>query len=71
MEEFKSSRDNSMSVQRLTIILYTIGPVLIVPPNDLLTNNQCALALGVSPPSPHSPWAAPPPLFLSVGVLGV
>ncbi len=70
MEGIKLSRDSSKSGQHLK--LYTIEPVLFVPLKDLLINNQCALALGVSPPPPIPPGlSGGSSLFLSVGVLGV
>jgi hypothetical protein len=49
------SRDSSMRVQRLTIIHYRTCGVCSF--KRIAYQYQCALALGVSPPSPHAPWA--------------
>ncbi len=68
MEGIKLSRDSSMSVQRLTIIIY-YRTCLFFPLKDLIINNQCALALDVFPPPPTPPGlSGGSSLFLFVGV---
>jgi hypothetical protein len=72
LEGIKLSRDSSMSVQRLTIIIYYQTCAVCSFKGFLLINTQCALALDVSPPPPIPPGlSGGSSLFLSVGVLGV
>ncbi len=70
LEGIKLSRDSSMSVQRLTN--YTLSDLCcLFLSKVLLINNQCAPAVGESPPPPIPPGlSGGSSLFLSVGVLG-